>query len=293
MKSFQKILIVGGTGYVGSTIARALAKDHEVTCTFRNPYTPIKGVKYVFVSYLEVKDNGKNLINRVEPDAVIYCAGNNDPVYCELDANIQPSQVSHCSAAANLIPAIDTLKAKLIYISSDFIFSGTDGNFAESDTVIPTYQLGKSKSSAENFVGGRCMNHVIIRCAPLIGRGTIDHPSWIDKIREPLLRGKKIQVPSKVVHNPVHISALVDLIHKILENDLKNQTLHLGGLSKVSDLEFAQIFASQFSLDPALIEASDSGSQLGSSDYSLNFSESMKVIKFKPLPLEESLELLK
>ncbi len=290
MKSGQNVLIIGGTGFVGSTIARALAPHYNVTSTFNRPYSPIKGVNYLPYTNSGEVDHCKMVVIRAEPNVVIYCGGSNDWVYCE--QNLKMTQIAHSASASNMLSAADVFKPKYIYISSDAIFSGADGNYAESDTAIPSFQIGKSKLSSENYVRNRSLNHAIIRCAPLLGRGTLEHPSFIDQLRESILREKKVKYPTKSIHNPVHISILVQTVKKIIENDIKNKTLHVGGLSKVSMFELALMIATQQELNADWVEASDLEVSGTENDYSLNFTQTLRLLKTEPLFLEQSLDLL-
>jgi dTDP-4-dehydrorhamnose reductase len=286
------MLIVGGSGYVGSTLARAFASEYNVVATYHKEFTREKNIKYISFSKLGDKDACKALVTKIEPDYVIYCAGKNDLMFCEQDVNLRLVQLMHSTGSSNFLNAADSVKARFIYLSSDYIFSGIDGNFSETDSAISAFQLGKAKLGAENFIRSRSLNYLIIRCAPLLGRGTLDHPSWFDQLRESSLLGKKIRLQSRSLHNPVHIHFLVDAIRKSIQNDVKNKTLHVAGLSKVSLFECAQIFLHRLKLDPALIEATDADSHAMPSDYSLNFSETLKMLEIQPLLLEESLEQL-
>ena len=291
MKSAFNILIVGGNGFVGSTLARGLAPYYSVFCTYQNEFTPIDSVTYLFNKTLNDKDECQKIINRVEPRVVIYCAGNHDLLYCEKNSKI--AQTAHSNGVGNVMATSELIKAKFIYVSSDFVFSGVDGNFTESDTAIPSYQLGKLKLGGETFVRSRASNHTIIRCAPLIGRGPIDHPSWIDHLRENLMRGKSVKFEQNSLHNPVHIKSLIKVIQKVIENDIKNKTLHWGGLNKISFYELAKIFAERYELNSNKIEATDPDALSMPSDYSLNFTQTLKILQMDPVTLEQSLDLLK
>ena len=289
----KKILIIGGNGYVGSTLARAFASEYEVVCTYQSSFTPIKGATFMRTRNLDDKDIGKNLILGLDPQIVIYCGGSNDLQKTEDDRHAREMNIAHSTVATNLIPAVDTIKAKFIYISSDYIFSGIHGNFAEDDSTVPQTLLGKAKLGAENFIRGRSLNHLIFRCAPLIGRGNLDHPSWIDQLRESLVLGKKLELVSRTFQNPVHISFLVAAIREALIQEQKNKTFHIGGLSKVSPFEFAQIFAHFLKLDPELITAMDAEAHGVPNEYALNFTHTLNMLKLTPLHLEESLALTK
>lgn len=285
----MSILIVGGNGYVGSTLARALAPEHTVHCTFQSQYTPIPGVTYHLLNEIADKDRCRMIASKCVPDVIIYAAGTNDPGLYESDQF--KAQIVFSGGPGAMIAATEVMKSKFILLSSDFVFAGNEGNYAEADTPLSFSQFGKAKVGGENFIKQRSMNHIIIRSAPLMGRGPIDHPSWIDQWRETLFLGKTLSVPGKKFHNPVVIGQLVDTIKYVINTNMKNKTLHIGGLSKVSMFEMATLFATQFGFNTELIKASDENTS-AYFDYSLNFSETLKALQTEPLFLEQCLNLI-
>lgn len=291
MANQMKILIVGGNSYVGSTLTQAFVHKHQVFSTHHHSYTPVKGAIYLPLPQLSEKNRCSHLLYSVEPDVVIYCLGSNNVEEAENDP--KKAMHVHSGGVTHLIQGSDMIKARFIYISSDYIFAGDGGNFSENDTTLPTTQLGKAKIGAENFIKSSSLNHVIIRCAPLLGRGTLDHPSWLDLIREKLVRERRVSMPLKSIHNPVHVSFLAEVIERAIEQDIRGKTLHVGGLTKVSLLDCVRQFVKKFGFSPEQVE--DSTAELHGSplDYSLNLTETLKLLEAKPLLLQQSFDLLK
>jgi dTDP-4-dehydrorhamnose reductase len=284
----RSVLVVGGNGFVGSAIARHLSSDFRVTATHQGTYTPVAGAEFVKLSNLGDKNACKAVVAKVEPEIVIYCAGSNDIL--EGEQNMQKTQLAHSAGVTNVFATSDTFKSKFIYISTDYVFSGVDGNYSESSTAIPAFQLGKSKLGAENFLRSRSLNFIIIRCAPLLGRGTLEHPSMIDEIREASLRKRKLKYSTKSIHNPVHISVLQQLISKTIETDIRNKYFHVGGLTKVSIADLAKSVVQKLKLEPSTIEVIEAAASTLNSDYTLNFSETSRITDIPKWSLEESLE---
>jgi len=285
----KRILIVGGNGYVGSSLAKALAPLHEVHCTYRKALTPIDGVTYHCFDQIADKDYCRALADKMNPQVIIYCAGKNDPDLYEEDQNL--AQLIFSGGPGAMLSATEIMKPKFILISSDYVFAGNDGNYGESDNPLSFTQFGKAKIGGENATKTRSMNYTILRAAPLMGRGTMDHPSWLDAMRTKLILGKPISVPAKVFHNPVSISLLIQAAQKVIELDIRNKIIHVGGLSKVSPYEFAILFAQKFGFNEAQITASDIETH-SIYDYSLNFSDTIKLFEAESLLLEQSFDLL-
>jgi dTDP-4-dehydrorhamnose reductase len=286
----KKVLIIGGNGFVGSSLARGLKDGFQITCTHRARVTPIPGVRYVQFGAFHEKDRCTHLAQTIEPDVVIYAAGSNDPVRCEKDQ--AHTTLTHLTGPNHMLIASDYVKAKYIFLSSDWVFSGIEGNFSEADTPIPSSSLGKTKLNAENYIRSRSLNHIIIRSAPLLGRGPLDHPSWLDHLRGNEITGRHKGYAGNSFHNPVHVGELARMIQKIIETDVRNKTLHLGGLTKLSLLDLAGRFLSEFGYSDSPLPDSTPASSTVAQDFSLNFTQTLKLLKTEPLILKQSLDLL-
>lgn len=285
----KSVLIVGGNSFVGSAIARALSAEHTVHCTYHQTYTPIENVKFHLLKEIGDKERCRAIADQVLPEVIIYSIGSNEPSLYESDQ--LKAQLLMSGGSAAMFTATEVMKPKFIYISSDLVFAGTEGNYAESEIPLAATQLGKAKVGGENYIRVRSQNHVIFRCAPLMGRGPIDHPSWIDHWREALFLEKPIKVAAKILRNPVPLSQLTEAVKQVIQQDIRGKTLHLGGLSKVSMYELATIFAVQSGYNPELISPSDDAQNVHY-DFSLNFSESLKTLGTKPLFLEDCFEAI-
>lgn len=234
------------------------------------------------------KDGAKRFAIMTHPNFVIFCAGTHD--WFEAEKEEKLTQAIHAGAPGNILTATEVFKSKFIYISSDLVFSGRSGNFHEDDTTIPFLTLGKAKLSAENYIRGKSLNHVIIRSAPLLGRGTVHHPSWWDRLRRALSMEQTIGLTHRMVHNPVHISRLVDTIRKVIEADIKNTVLHVGGNTRLSEYDLGVEIAKRFGFKEDLIQGGDAGGI--KDDFSLNTTKSLLLAKLDPISLEKSLDLL-
>jgi dTDP-4-dehydrorhamnose reductase len=204
-----------------------------------------------------------------------------------------------------MISYLDVIQPKLIYLSNCYVFDGFRGNYKENDTLLPGSALGRIKASAESSIRNRCLNYVIVRSPPLLGRGLIFHTSLFDQWRDRLSREVTVDASVQEIHSFSLVDAFCDFMQTLINANVKNRVLHFSGHTKLSTFDLAVRFARTFNLPETLIIPKKlSLSQANSSsstkseitftfDFSLNCSQSIELLNLKPLLIEEALKQLK
>jgi len=146
----KKILISGGD----SKFAKALCEANE---TYNIICLPRKKMNVTDL------DSVTSAIKLYKPDYFIHTAALSRPMILH-KLNPDVSIQSNIIGTANCVLACMQYKTKLIYISTDFVYPGTDGNYKETDPVLPVNGYAWSK------LGGECSvklydNSLIIRTA--------------------------------------------------------------------------------------------------------------------------------
>jgi dTDP-4-dehydrorhamnose reductase len=165
----MKILVIGASGMIGSTVLRVLSEksDWEVLGTVRDGsvkrfFSAVLGERLVSRIDVENHDTLVKVFAQVRPDVVINCAG--------LTKHL-PGAEDHLVALPinTLMPhrlagLCDLVGARLIHISTDCVFSGKKGGYTEDDPADATDVYGKSK-----FLGEVNYPHVITLRTSTIG----------------------------------------------------------------------------------------------------------------------------
>ena len=160
----KKILILGVTGMLGSTVYDVLSKniDFDVRGTARNPkdFTLRKNGK--IYSFDAETDNIKlKVFSDFVPDYIINCIGIIKP-YCK---DNDPQGILRAIKVNALFPYLlvsstQEIKAKVIQIATDCVYSGTKGKYTEKSQHDALDVYGKTKSlgevQADNFLNIRC-----------------------------------------------------------------------------------------------------------------------------------------
>jgi dTDP-4-dehydrorhamnose reductase len=150
----MKVLIIGASGMIGSTILRVLSErdDWEVFGCVRNGevrgfFSEHIGKRLIAGVDVEQSASLVKVLGRVRPDVVINCAGltkhkpeSEDPLVSIPINTLMPHRLAGlCSLVG----------ARLIHISTDCVFSGEKGSYVESDCPDARDIYGKSKALGE------------------------------------------------------------------------------------------------------------------------------------------------
>lgn len=157
MAGFMKIAVVGADGQLGSDIVQAFtAAGHEVAL--------------LTISRLDISDD--NQVQRVLADAgadiVVNTAAMHQVEKCEAD----PARAFAVNAlgARNLARAANAGGARLVHISTDYVFDGAKAApYLETDLPLPLNAYGNSKLAGELFVRAIAKKHYVLRVSGLYG----------------------------------------------------------------------------------------------------------------------------
>ncbi len=102
-------------------------------------------------------------IRLYKPDVVVNCAAYTAVDNCETDP--EGAYKVNAIGPRNLAIACNKLTAKLIHVSTDYVFNGEMRNtpWRESDIVDPQSVYGASKLLGEEYVRTFCRHHFILR----------------------------------------------------------------------------------------------------------------------------------
>ena len=156
----KKIIVTGCNGQLGRAVNKLYANngDYELVNTD--------------VGELDITniDEVMSFAREVKPYAIINCAAHTGVDACETEAD--KAYRINAIGPRNLSIAATETNAKLIHISTDYVFDGKGTRpYTEFDAVGPQGMYGRTKLAGENFVREFADRHFIIRTAWLYGDG--------------------------------------------------------------------------------------------------------------------------
>lgn len=161
----KKILVTGCNGQLGREINRIYADSSEYEIFNTDVFRPE-------VTELDITsvDRVLELVRQVRPYAIINCAAHTGVDACETDR--ENAYRINAVGPRNLSIAATEVGAKLIHISTDYVFEGNGTKpYIEFDTPNPQGMYGATKLAGEQFVQQFAKDYFIIRTAWLYGDG--------------------------------------------------------------------------------------------------------------------------
>ncbi len=155
----KKILVTGCNGQLG----KAIQKEYE---------SEAAELILTDVADLDITDNAQVLqfVREHKPQVIMNCAAHTAVDLCEEQWDL--AYRINAIGPRNLAIAATQTGAKLMHISTDYVFSGDgDHPYTEFDPVGPNSAYGKTKLEGERFVQQFAKNYFIIRTAWLYGDG--------------------------------------------------------------------------------------------------------------------------
>lgn len=231
----MKILITGASGQLGTEIQRQLKNGGSALGPVPER---LKNATVIAtdVNELDITDRDATIafVRRHQPDTIISCAAFTNVDGCE--SNPEAAFKVNAIGASNLAQAAERINARLIHVSTDYVFRG-EGNkpLDESERVDPKSVYGKTKALGEEYVKNFCHRYFIVRTAWLYGYAG---ENFVKTIVNAGKKFGKLEVVSDQLGNPTNAE---DLAHHILQLAVSHDygVYHCTGEGICSWYEFA------------------------------------------------------
>jgi dTDP-4-dehydrorhamnose reductase len=231
----MKILITGSKGQLGNQIIHMIKKGESEIGEISSEYkaAEVFGVDVEDLDITNLRDV-ENFVCKLKPDLIINAAAYTNVDACESNEDI--AFKVNALGVRNLAIAAEKVAAKIIHISTDYVFKG-DGNvpYREYDVTSPVSVYGKTKLAGENFVRELSSRYFIVRTSWLYG---YNGNNFVKTILKAAKEKGHLDVVNDQRGNPTNAE---DLSHHILKLALSDEygTYHCTGAGECSWYEFA------------------------------------------------------
>lgn len=233
----MKILITGSKGQLGNELQNIIKTGQA---EIGNVSETIKKAKVIALDVEDLDITNllqiKNVVKDLRPDVVINCAAATDVDGCESDEDFALKVNS--IGPRNLAIICEEIGAKLVQVSTDYVFSGVGNKLlTEYDLTAPYSVYGKTKLLGENYVKEFSTRYFIVRTAWLYGY--VGH-NFVYTMRRLGNEKECISIVNDQRGNPTHANDLAYHILKLIETE-EYGVYHCTGKGECSWYDFAKM----------------------------------------------------
>jgi len=224
----KKVLILGATGMLGHQVYYHFKEEGNfevINVSFRNKLTP-----ETIILDLNNKTALEKLLKEQNPDFIVNCVG-----VLIKGANYNPANAIYLNAyLPHLLTGIcDEIKAKLIQISTDCVFSGEKGGYTETDEKDGNdiYAKTKALGEVENT------DHLTLRTS-IIGPELKENGEGL--FQWFMNQGRETNGFTKALWSGVTTTELAKVITQAIQQDLKG-LYHVTNGQPINKYELLQL----------------------------------------------------
>lgn len=238
----KKHLIVGASGQVGNHLIKAV-QDSGFEAIGTSYSQQLDG--FTTLDVCDV-DAVRQLIRDVSPDVIYIAAALTNVDYCE--SNSEESYRLNVRGCHNIVLAAQSIRARIIYISTDYVFDGKSGPYSEDEAPNPINVYGTHKLLAEHCVMTMCKNYVIARTVGVFGPDP-QRKNFVNRLADQLSKGIEVKVPSDQYATPTYAPNLSQALCETASLGDFCGVLNLAGTEYISRYELAKAAAKEFNCD--------------------------------------------
>lgn len=261
----MRIFVTGGTGFVGSNILKVAIERHEASVVTTAHSWQGDGSEPFEVVPVDIIDTAalRMAVVDARPDAIVHTAILND--FRRMYADRPLAWKSYVDSTRTLVDAANEIGAKMILVSTDWVFDGEQPGAMEDTPPNPINLYGVLKVVGETIVMTAARNGAVARVAGVNGTHWLrtdyraeQNPGlghFVGAVVNSLTAGKPFPVWSgqlNMVGTPSLASESAEMIMRIIEQDQRG-IFHCTGADTVDRMSLAMATAGAFDLDPGLI----------------------------------------
>lgn len=285
------ILVTGISGFIGGHVWKLLAgREDTWGVTGATGNVPLRPEKQLTAD-LSVPGEIEQIIEDLRPRCIIHLAALSRPEYvsrhCLLAWRINNA------ATRELARAAAKVGARVIFTSSDQVFDGSHGHYAETDPPNPISVYGETKKAAERSILGQMVNSaVILRLNNVYGPPQFRGSSFSEWLLDREQRGNPITLFRDQFRSPVDVITVSQIIVELMDNPYTG-ILHIGGPNRVNRVAFGRMILKHMGRDVSGILEMNANKFIGDhiipADTSFNPSKAKQILDTEIPTLDQGL----
>ena len=207
----KKLLLFGARGRLGAALARAYGEDWNVVALGRQE------------GDLAAPGTAASIVRREKPAIVINSAAMTNVDVCETERGL--ASTVNADAPGALARACTDCGARLIHISTDYVFSGNASEpYDEHAAPDPISWYGQTKLQGEEQVLSAGDQHGVIRVSWVFGP---DRDSFVDKALQSSLCGEPVKAVADKWSSPTYTLDVTEALRALFSVEAPGGVYHL------------------------------------------------------------------
>jgi len=243
------LVVTGASGLLGASVLRSAVELGWETVGLCHRHV-LRDPK-MRVAKVDLTDDSatRKLLFDLRPDAIVHCAAATNVDWCE--DNPKQADAINVHAAAVLAEIAATCNSRFVYVSTDAVFDGKKGDYAETDEPAPLNVYARSKLAGERETLLRIPSALLVR-VNIYGWNAQKKDSLAEWVLRRLEEGRNVPGFTDVFFTPILVNDLVPVLFAMLQQELTG-IYHVVGSERISKFEFARRVATTFGFDPARV----------------------------------------
>jgi dTDP-4-dehydrorhamnose reductase len=184
----------------------------------------------------------RDVIEREQPGIVVFAA------FDRTNREVTTEAPARAAALAAKIGA------RFVFISTDLVFDGESGRYAETDRPSPILPYGAMKAEAELLVLSEHPGAAVVRTSLLVGEsGVAIRPSYEC---DNLVRGIPVTLYRDEWRSPTHVDDVARAVWDLAALDVQG-TFHVAGPDRLTRVELGRVLCALFRFDLRLLRDAD------------------------------------
>lgn len=248
-RDMSRILVIGAAGLLGSRLVELGKGNYEMHGTYNKEKPPGGSMRRMDITK---RAEVFSVMEDVKPDCVMDTAAITAVDYCE--THPEEAWLVNVDGTKNVAEACKRVGAKMVFLSTDYVFDGRKLSYTEKDKPRPLNYYAKTKLIAEHVLDALDVNYIAARTAVLYGFGGAGKESFVTWVIDKLRKREKVKIVSDQHNNPTYADDLAEILLALYRKDAEG-IFHVTGADCLSRYEFAMKIADVFGLDSRLINS--------------------------------------
>jgi dTDP-4-dehydrorhamnose reductase len=285
-----RVAVTGANGLLGAEAVALLARSHEVLAVGRGPARIPPGPYAWADADLGDGRSVEGAIRGFGARAVLHAGAMTDVDACERD----PEQAWRVNVGGTeqVARACRALGARLVAVSTDYVFDGARGPYREDDVPNPRGAYARTKRVGEEAALLLVPDCAVARVAVVYSGRSGAKATYATQIVEKLSRGEPVRAFSDQRVSPTLAANAAEMTCELLLESSYRGVMHTSGATVLDRVEFARRVAAEFGLAGEIVPVRTADVKLAAPrplEGGLVVDRAAALLRAKPLPLDAQL----